>query len=37
MVFVIDGREVIGPGGKSVYGTVRLHGGLERVEKGKVR
>lgn len=33
MVFVIDGCEVIGPGGKSVYGTVRLHGGLDRVDK----
>jgi hypothetical protein len=34
MMFVIDGCEVVCPGGKSVYGTVRLHGGLDRVEKG---
>jgi hypothetical protein len=33
MVFVIDGSEVVGPGGKSVYGTFRLHGGLDRAEK----
>ena len=37
MVFVIDGCEVVRPGGKSVYRTVRLHRGLDRVGKIIVR